>query len=309
MGPDARRWRDQSPRPGDTPRVGGGSIPRAFPRLGPRRWAWRARGVASSARSTTVTVPSPWAPGRARAILGSTCGGICPPQGPQTRPAWPQLACPPPTAGSARGTRWRWTWGRPGARGSRLGGALARTRGGGRSGCVAGSMAGVRALGWRCRAIPGAVTWRQPRRRPAGGAVARRRPGHASRRGVPPLTRAPGSGSTGATAPQGRWWSTWSNAGWWRGRRGGTKAPRNGEACYATATATSSRWCRSRLICPTPRLRPRGGSGPVGPQPHSASTHAASAARVKPGARPLRSVIGRGGILTKHGRSSPQGFW
>src|SRR5438132_1184232 len=119
-------------------------------------------------------------------------------------------------------------------------------------------------------------------RRPAGGAVPRRRLGNASRRGVPRLTRTPGSGSTCATAPQGRWWLPGSHDVWWRGRRGGNKAMRSCESCDATATATTSRWCRSMLLWPTPRLRHRWGSWPVWPKPNIASKHAASAARVKP---------------------------
>jgi hypothetical protein len=150
--PDARSWRDTSPRPWDTPRVCWGAIPRAFPSLGPSRWAWRASGVAGSARSTPVTWPSPWAPWRARARRWSTGGGSCPKQGPRTRLAWTKLAGPTPTEGRAHGTRGRWTWCRPVARGCRMGGARALTRGGVRRGCVAGSMAGVSALGGRGRA-------------------------------------------------------------------------------------------------------------------------------------------------------------
>ena len=79
-------------------------------------------------------------------------------------------------------------------------------------------------------AVPGNTLIRDLETAPAASS-GRRRPrrllGNASRRGVPRLTRAPGSGSMCATAPKGRWWSTWSNDASGRGRRGGNKATRS----------------------------------------------------------------------------------
>ena len=284
------------------------STPRAFPSLAPSRGAWRASGVAGSARSTTGKWPSLWATCRARARRWSTCGGLCPKPGPRPRLAETKRAGPWPTAGLARGPSWREPGGRPVARGSHRGGARAMMRWDGRTGVVAGSLAWGSALGWRCRARRGAVPRRPRCRRPAGGAVPRGLPGNTSRGGVPRWTRTPGSGSTCATAPKGRWGSTRSNDVGWRGRRGGNKATRTCESCYATATATIRRWCRALVICPTPRLRHRWGSWPAWPQPHIASTPASSAARVQPGERTMRAVMGQGGISTNRWRASPHGF-
>jgi hypothetical protein len=204
--------------------------PAGCPKSGPESVGVARQGGAGSARSPTVQGPSLWAPCRARAIRWSPGGSICPQHGPRPRRAWTKRACPWPPAGIARGPSGRWPWCRPVARGSHMGGSRAMTRGGGRSGFVAGSRAWVSALGWRGRARRCSGPWRPRCRHPAGGAVPRGLPGNTSRWGVPRLTRTPGSASTGATAPQGRWWSTRSNDVWGRGRRGGNKAPRHCES-------------------------------------------------------------------------------
>jgi hypothetical protein len=93
-----------------------------------------------------------------------------------------------------------------------------------------------------------------------------------------------------------------------RGRRGGPTATRSGSSSYATATATTSRWCRAMVLCPTRCLGHHGSRGPGWPKPHSAAKHAASVARVQLGERTMRSVIGRGGLSTTRCRYSPHGF-
>lgn len=45
------------------------------------------------------------------------------------------------------------------------------------------------------------------------------------------------------------------------------------------------------------------------PKPHSASQHGSSAARVQPGERTMRSVMGRVGIIITRCRDSPPGCW
>ena len=132
----------------------------------------------------------------------------------------------------------------PGARRSRMDGALALTRGGVPIGCVAGLLVWASALGWRCRAIPCYGTWRQRGRRPVGGAAPAA--ALAPRRGVEGLA---GRGrrdraATCATAPKGRC-----------GREGQTT--RGGAAA---AAATRPRGAGRRATLPRAR-QAAGGAG------------------------------------------------
>jgi DDE superfamily endonuclease len=293
LGPAAGGWVfDPAGCPTSGPASGGGVARQWGGRRGQvdpgqvaRSWG-SGSGVGPARVDRRLSVPNAWPTDQARL---ATAGG------------------PTPTAGLARGTRGRGPGGRPVAGGVRLGGALARTRGGVRLGVGAGVRAGARARCGRCRATRGGTPGRPPSRRSTGGGGVRRVPGHASTRGGPRWPRAPGSGAPCATAPKGRWWSTWSHAGWWHGRPGGNQAMRSDAACDATATTRRS--CRWIFRCPTPSLRPRGGSWPAEPKPNRASQKVSSAARGQPVAQTMQSVMGRGGSSSTRCRYSPQGCW
>src|SRR5262245_2989932 len=105
------------------------------------------------------------------------------------------------------------------------------------------------------------------------------------------------------------WWLTSSNDAWCRAPIGVSKAMRRWWWWFALVTETTSRSCRSIIICPTLRLRHRWGNLPRSPQPNIALKNASNAVRAKPGWPTMRCVIGRAGTIIKRCRYWRHGSW